>query len=228
MSTRMANIISLIGIVVLAVYAAWMYPKLPDPMPTHWNAAGQVDDYSSKAWGTAIIGLMPIFTFLLFKLIPVISPRGFRTESFTGTLNILMTAMVFFSAIVGIAAIRGAYDESIDISTFIFVAVGMLFMVIGNFLGKVRKNFFLGIRTPWTLASDEVWAKTHRLGGWCFVIAGVIMILMAFIGPTMSWVIYAIVAIALVPVVYSYFAYRNIEGFAPDPEVEDESTEVDD
>ena len=98
----------------------------------------------------------------------------------------------------------------------------MLFMVIGNFLGKVRKNFFLGIRTPWTLASDEVWAKTHRLGGWCFVLAGAIMIVMAFVGPGMSWLIYLIVAIALAPVVYSYFAYRNIEGFGPDPDIEEE------
>ena len=222
MSTRLANIISLIGIVVLAAYVAWMYPALPDPMPTHWNAAGEVDDYSSKLWGTLIIGSMPILTFLLFKIIPVISPRGFRTESFTGTLNILMAAMVFFSCIVGIAAIRGAHDATINISTFIFVAVGMLFMIIGNFLGKVRKNFFLGIRTPWTLASDEVWAKTHRLGGWCFVLAGAIMIVMAFIGPSMSWMIYLIVAIALAPVVYSYFAYRSIEGFGPDPEIEEE------
>lgn len=228
MSTRLANIISLIGIVVLAAYVAWLYPSLPDPMPTHWNAAGEVDDYSSKIVGASIIGAMPIFSFLIFKIIPVISPRGFRTESFTGVLNILMTATVTFSAIIGIAAIRGALDENINISTFIFVAVGILFMVMGNFLGKVRKNFFLGIRTPWTLASDEVWAKTHRLGGWCFFLAGVIMIVMAFAGSHMSWLIYAIVAIALVPVVYSYFAYRNIEGFAPDPEIEDEQTLVDD
>ena len=222
MSTRLANILSLIGIVALAAYVAWMYPGLPDPMPTHWNAAGEVDDYSSKIFGATIIGAMPVFSFLLFKIIPVISPRGFRTESFTGVLNILMTATVVFSAIVGVAAIRGAADESVNISTFIFVAVGMLFMVMGNFLGKVRKNFFLGIRTPWTLASDEVWAKTHRLGGWCFVIMGVVMIAAAFVGPGMSWVIWAVVAFAMVPVVYSYFAYRKIEGFAPDPEIEEE------
>jgi uncharacterized membrane protein len=221
MSTRLANIISLIGIVILGAYVAWLYPSLPDPMPTHWNAAGEVDDYSSKPVGTAIIAGIPVFTFLIFKIIPVISPRGFRTESFAGVLNILMTASVVFSAIVGVVAIRGALDESVNISTFVLVAVGLLFMIMGNFLGKVRKNFFLGIRTPWTLASDEVWAKTHRLGGWCFFLAGLIMIVAAFAGSHMTWFIYAIVALALVPVVYSYFAYRNIEGFAPDPEIDD-------
>jgi uncharacterized membrane protein len=135
-----------------------------------------------------------------------------------------MTATVVFGAIIGIGVIRAANDASINISSFVFVAVGLLFMVIGNFLGKVRKNFFLGIRTPWTLASDEVWAKTHRLGGWCFVAAGIVMALMGVAAPAsnMGWVIGVVVAIALVPVVYSYFAYRKVEGFAPDPDIEEE------
>ena len=224
MSTRIANIISIIGIIALGAYVAWMYPGLPDPMPTHWNAAGEVDDYTAKAIGAPLIVGIPVFSFLIFKLIPVISPRGFRTESFTGTLNILMVATVVFGSVIGVGVIRAARDTSIDISNFVFVAVGLLFIVLGNFLGKVRKNFFLGIRTPWTLASDEVWAKTHRLGGWCFVIAGLVMAVMGVLVPAsgMEWVIGIVVIIALVPVVYSFFAYRKIEGFAPDPEIDDE------
>ena len=183
MSTRIANIVCLIIIAAFGAYAVWVYPALPDPMPTHWNAAGEADDYSSKPVGATIIALVPLFSFAIFKLIPVISPRGFRTESFSGVLNILMVATVLFGALIGIGVFRAANDPSVNISTFVFVAVGLLFMVIGNFLGKVRKNFFLGIRTPWTLASDEVWAKTHRLGGWCSVIAGVIMALMGAAAP---------------------------------------------
>ena len=74
----------------------------------------------------------------------------------------------------------------------------------------------------YTTASDEVWAKTHRLGGWCFVIAGVFMAIMGVVAPTSTWFIAAIIAIALIPVVYSFFAYRKIEGFAPDPEIDEE------
>ena len=222
MSTRIANIISIVGIVLLGAYVLWMYPGLPDPMPTHWNAAGEVDDYSPKPIGAAIIAGIPVLSFLIFKLIPVISPRGFRTESFTGTLNIIMVATVMFGCVLGVGLIRASHDASLNISSFVYVAVGLLFVVMGNFLGKVRKNFFLGIRTPWTLASDEVWAKTHRLGGWCFVIAGVFMAIMGVVAPTSTWFIGAIVAIALVPVVYSFFAYRKIEGFAPDPEIDED------
>ena len=221
MSTRVANIICIIGTLALAAYITWSYSALPDPMPTHWNAAGQADDYTPKAAGAAILAAVPLFTMLIFKIIPAISPHGFRTESFTGVLNALMTASVVFGCVISIAAIRAALGAEHNMSTIVMVAVGALFMVMGNFLGKVRKNFFLGIRTPWTLASDEVWAKTHRLAGWCFVIAGAIMAIGAVTGPRMEWVIFTVVMIALVPVVYSYFAYRSIEGFGPDPDIDD-------
>ena len=194
MSIRIANIISIVGIILLGAYVAWMYPGLPDPMPTHWNAAGEVDGYSSKPVGAAIIASIPVLSFVIFKLIPVISPRGFRTESFTGTLNIIMVATVMFGCVLGVGLVRASHDTSINISSFVYVAVGLLFVVMGNFLGKVRKNFFLGIRTPWTLASDEVWAKTHRLGGWCFVIAGVFMAIMGVVAPTSTWFIASIIS----------------------------------
>ena len=222
MSTRIANTICIIGIILLAVFIGWTYPSLPDPMPTHWNAAGEVDDYTAKPWGAAILAAVPLFIFVIYKIIPVISPRGFRTESFTGVLNVLMTASVVFGCVVGFVAVRAALGADHNMSTIVMVAVGLLLMVIGNMLGKVRKNFFLGIRTPWTLASDEVWAKTHRLGGWCFVIAGVVMAIGAVAVPEVEWTIYVVVAMALVPVVYSYFAYRRIEGFGPDPTIDEE------
>jgi uncharacterized membrane protein len=221
MSTRIANTISLISIVLLAAYVAWMYAALPDPMPTHWNAAGQADDYMPKLQGAVVLAAVPAFIFAIFKLIPVVSPRGFRTESFTGVLNILMTASVVFGSVIGVVTIQAALGANFNISTIVMVAVGLLLMVLGNFMGKVRKNFFIGIRTPWTLASDEVWAKTHRLGGWCLVIAGAAMALLAVLAPTVEWIIYIVVAMALIPVVYSYVAYRRIEGFAPDPDVDD-------
>ncbi|MCG8370605.1 MAG: SdpI family protein [Proteobacteria bacterium] len=222
MNTRIANIISIAGIVALGAYFAVIYPDLPDPMPTHWNAAGEADGWMSRPGGTASLIAVPVFMFVLFKLIPVMSPRGFRTESFTGVLNILMTTAVVFGCVIAVGAVRAALGSDFEMSTFIMGAVGLLFMVMGNFLGKVRKNFFIGIRTPWTLASDEVWAKTHRLGGWCFVIAGALIAIAAVTAPGIRGMGYIVIGMVLVPVVYSYLAYRRIEGFAPDPEIEEE------
>ena len=100
-------------------------------------------------------------------------------------------------------------------------SIGVLIIVIGNFLGKVTKNFFVGIRTPWTLASDEVWFRTHRLAGVSFVIAGFVVLIAAALGYGGSWVAFIIVAAALISIIYSAVIYKRIEGF------KDDSTETD-
>lgn len=224
MTTRVANLVSIAVMILFGAYVAWIYPSLPDPMPTHWNAAGQANEATAKVIGAPLIAAIPLFIFIIFKLIPLVSPRGFRTESFASVLNILMMVSVIFGCVIGFGVIRAGLDESMNVTTYVLIAVGFLLVVLGNFLGKVRKNFFLGIRTPWTLASDEVWAKTHRLGGWCFVVAGIIMTTMGLIAPPnlMNWVIPVVVLIAVIPVVYSFIIYRKVEGFAPDQEIKDE------
>jgi uncharacterized membrane protein len=98
----------------------------------------------------------------------------------------------------------------------IVAGVGLMFIVLGNYMGKVRKNFFIGIRTPWTLASDEVWSRTHRLGGKVFVLTGIFMIVNIFVRFPGQTLVVAIVAAALIPVIYSYVICRRIEGFSTD------------
>jgi uncharacterized membrane protein len=114
-----------------------------------------------------------------------------------------------------------ASDRNVHINEMIFAGVGLLFIVLGNYMGKVRKNFFIGIRTPWTLASDEVWSRTHRLGGRVFVLIGFFMFLNAFVRFPAQLLIWSIVVVALVPVVYSYVLYRKLEGFSPDDPAEE-------
>jgi len=218
MNRRLANFISIAGIVALGFYIAFMYPTLPDPIPTHWDAAGRANGFMSRSWGTAVLLAMPLFVFIVFKMIPAISPRGFRTESFAGVVNIMMAVLVLFSCVIGVTVIEVAAGATFNISTIVLVAVGLMLAVLGSLLGRVRKNFFIGIRTPWTLASDEVWTRTHRVGSWCFVLAGLVMMVLGVVAPTRTWIIWIVVALALIPVVYSYVAYRRIVGFAPDPD----------
>ena len=109
---------------------------------------------------------------------------------------------------------RGIFRKALSDIRSHPMQVGLLFVVIGNFLGKVRKNFFIGIRTPWTLASDEVWSRTHRLGGWMFVAGGIVMIVGAFAGLPVLGVIAVVLAIALYPVLHSFLLYRRLEGFS--------------
>lgn len=213
MTTERTNLLCLIFIAITIAVAAYLYPTLPEQIPTHWNIDGEVDGYTPKPWGVLILPLAAVFIFVVMKLIPVISPQGFRTDQFRGVVNIFTVTMVGFMSAVALLVLLAASGRDVHMNEMIFAGVGMLFIVLGNYLGKVRKNFFIGIRTPWTLASDEVWSRTHRLGGWIFVLIGLFMILNAFVRFPVGWLIGSIVVVALVPIVYSFVLYRKVEGF---------------
>jgi uncharacterized membrane protein len=213
MTTVRTNMICLLFIAITIAVAAYLYPSLPEQIPTHWNFEGEVDDYTPKPWGVLVMPLAAVFIFLIMKLIPIISPKGFRTDQFTGVVNIFTVTLVGFMSVVALLVLLAASGRDVHMNEMIFAGIGVLFIVLGNYLGKVRKNFFIGIRTPWTLASDEVWSRTHRLGGWIFVLIGFFMFLNAFFRFPERWLIGIIVFVALVPVLYSYVLYRKVEGF---------------
>jgi len=211
-----ADIISLLFIAAACVVAAVLYPGLPEMIPTHWNAQGQVDGYMKKPAGVLMMPAMAVVTYVIMKLIPVISPRGFRTDKFSDVIGVLQVTLVGFMSIVAILVLLEARGLNVRINELITAGVGLLFVVIGNYLGKVRKNFFIGIRTPWTLASDEVWNRTHRIGGKLFMLSGVIIWTGALLRLPITWTVAVAVGLVLIPVVYSYFLYRRIEGFESD------------
>jgi len=216
MSKFRADIISLVFIAAALIVAAVLYPSLPEQIPTHWNAQGHVDGYMKKSIGVIIMPAMAVFTYIIMKLIPVISPKGFRTDKFSDVMGVLQVTLVGFMSIIAILVLLEARGLNVRINEMITAGVGLLFVIIGNYLGKVRKNFFIGIRTPWTLASDEVWNRTHRIGGRLFMLSGVIIWIGTFSGVPLIWTVGVAVGLLLIPVVYSYFLYRRIEGFDTD------------
>jgi len=213
MSQRQADLLCLLFVAVPAVLGAWLWPALPDPMPSHWNAAGEVDGWMPRFWGVFTVPLAAVGAWLLVRVIPYISPRGFRTDEFPGVLRVLQVAIVGFLSLTGVLVLLEARGVDVHIDRIIMAATGLLFVVIGNYMGKMRKNFFIGIRTPWTLASDEVWSRTHRVGGRLFVLLGAVMIVAPWIGLPVLWTVGAVVVVAFWPIVYSFLLYRRIEGF---------------
>lgn len=218
MTTFRANVICFLFIAAAVVFAAILYPDLPQQIPSHWNFEGEIDDYMRKPWGVTILPLAAIFVFVIMRLIPLISPKGFRTDNFMDVINIFTVTLVGFTSGIAILVLLEASGIDVRINETIFAGLGLLFVVLGNYMGKVRKNFFIGIRTPWTLASDEVWSRTHRLGGRVLVVVGLFLMVNSVVRFELQWIIVAIVTVALVPVVYSYVIYRRIEGFAPEEE----------
>lgn len=218
MNTRLSHVICLGLIVMVFAFAAWIYPQLPDLVPSHWNSQGQVDGHMAKPWGVFLMPTLTLGIYLMFLVLPLISPHGFRMEQFGPVVRLFQTVMVLFMSVVAVTALLAARGDDVPVSNIALGGTGMLFLVLGNYMGKVRKNFFIGIRTPWTLASDEVWARTHRLGGWLFSAGGLLLMLGSFGHPDSSLILTVVIIVALIPVAYSFLLYRRLEGLGPDKE----------
>lgn len=213
MRIRRTNLLSM-GLVVLSfVMAATLYNRLPESVPTHWNARGEVDGFTSKPWGPFMLPLVMAGVYLLLIVIPRISPRGLRVDRFQRVFEIMQAAILAFLFFVTVLALLVGIGTPVPMDRAIHAGTGLLLVVLGNFMGKLTKNFFVGIRTPWTLASDEVWLRTHRLGGKLFVLAGVGLFVSGLLGGGAVPLLAAVAVAGGIPVVYSYVLYRRIEGF---------------
>lgn len=211
-----ADIISFIFVITTIVVAAVLYTSLPEQIPIHWNARGEIDNYMNKPWGVLLLLAMPIVIHIIMKLIPVISPRGFRTDNFADVVNVFQVTLVGFMSIVAVLVLLEAYGQDVRINELIIAGTGLLLVIFGYYMGRIKKNFFIGIRTPWTLASDVVWDRTHRFGGWLFMLGGVIIWGGALMRLPIAGTVGVAIGILLIPVVYSYFLYRRLVGFRPD------------
>ncbi|MDH4047066.1 MAG: SdpI family protein [Gammaproteobacteria bacterium] len=209
MNRTVADILSLLLIAATITLTLIFYADLPDPMPTHWNAAGEVDGYMPKPWGVIALPFAAIFVFLLMKFVAHVLRRKPGGDEAGPVLSLFQLVMVAFMS--GVAALvlfeAKGYDTGMD--RLIPGGVGVLFLVIGHSFGKVRRNKFMGIRTPWTLANDEVWDRTHRLGSKLFMLAGLLLLAYASTGVYLGWTLVAVFALLLFSLPYSYFVHRS-------------------
>jgi uncharacterized membrane protein len=187
-----------------------LWNRLPDPMPSHWNAAGEIDGYMSKFWG---VFLMPIITIVLvpfFLVIPHIDPLKANIAKFRGIFNGFIVVFVAYMLYVYALTLFAALGASFNMTVTLLPVIGLLFIGVGYMMGKAKRNFFIGIRTPWTLSSDTVWDETHKLGSKLFMLGGAATIVSAFLGENGIWIILgAMLIAAFVPIVYSFILWRR-------------------
>lgn len=197
----------------LLITAVWVYPHLPERIPSHWNIHGEVDGYQSRLMGAIFTPLMATALYWLMVLLPIIDPKRDNYRRFAGAYTFLRWSLVMFFAVMYAATIMVALGYSIDIGMLVKAIISILFIIIGNFMGQFRHNYFVGIKTPWTLANEEVWQRTHRFGGKIWVLCGLICLAMAFVNSTWSEIVFftALIIIIIVPVVYSYLIFVKIE-----------------
>lgn len=214
MNRNMALISGAVLLLMAIALAVWAYPQLPERVPTHWNAAGHVNGSSSRLLAATLEPLLIAFTLGLMIVLPLVSPKGFGLERSANPFYLSTLAVVAVLLVIEIAITRAALDETVAPNAVVGASVGALLAILGNVMGKVRKNFFFGVRTPWTLASDEVWLRTNRLGGRLLVLGGLVIIGTSFFeAVAVRAIVGVLVIVVLVPMVYSYVLYKRIEGF---------------
>lgn len=200
-------ILRLVIVIVMFIGTILLYPQLPDVIPIHWNFHGQPDDWGAKTWAAWLIPGISLLMIILFPILAKIDPRHKNYKKFSGAWEVIQTVIIaFFGFIFFVQYYMTLYPENQNLMEPIMLsAVGIMFIVLGNYMGKIRQNYFVGIKTPWTLHDPEVWQKTHRLGGWVFVIAGIVFLFEAWTGLFIGPVFFITVAgVVLIPVVYSY------------------------
>ncbi|SHE98119.1 Uncharacterized membrane protein [Caldanaerobius fijiensis DSM 17918] len=197
-------------IIIMWIITFTIYGKLPEKIPTHWNAVGQIDGYGAKSTVfifPAIITL--IYAGMLFT--PLVDPRKANYAKFAGAYRIIRGLLVLVFVALYSASTGAALSYNIKIDRVIPLILSIMIIVMGNYMGKLRHNYFVGIKTPWTLADEDVWNKTHRLGGQLWVLAGITGLIGSFIGGTWAFILFIIplIATSIAATVYSYFIYKN-------------------
>jgi uncharacterized membrane protein len=212
MSTRTTILLTILLIGAAALISAVLFPHLPETMASHWDANGAVNGYMSRFWGVALMPLVSLGLAVLFLLIPKIDPLKANIAQFSEMYNAFIVLFIAFLLYLHLITLIWNLGARFNISLAMLPAMGLLFTFLGILLGRAKRNFFIGIRTPWTLASDAVWEKTHRVGARLFQIAGLLILLTAFLKEAGVWIMLAVIlVVVLVPVIYSYFVYRREE-----------------
>ena len=197
------SLICLLPIIV----GALVYKRLPEMIATHFDLNGNPDGWSSRAF--AVFGL-PAILLAVNLLLPFVLRADPKHENMSGALvNITIWTIPVLSLVCSGLTLGRALGYDVRIERVLPVFMGVLFILIGNYLPKTKQSYTMGIKLPWTLASEENWNRTHRLAGFLWVLGGVFFIVMSFIGWSVPAFVIPLSVMVLVPMVYSYLLYRK-------------------
>jgi uncharacterized membrane protein len=198
------------GLILTCLITIAVYPTLPDRVVSHWNAAGQADGYMSKFWGLGLVPIIMTASVALFAVIPRIDPLKRNYEKFRDYYDGFILLFVFFLLAIQVQIILWSSGYHISPNLTFPVLTGILFIYLGFLIERAEQNWFVGIRTPWTLSSKTVWKKTHELGGKLFKIAGIISFAGVLFQEMAIWfVLVPVLGVTLCTIVYSYVEFQK-------------------
>ena len=193
------------------VGSAVAWPSAPDSIPVHWDITGQADRYGGKVEGLLMLPAVTIGLYLLLLFLPRLDPKRANYDKFAGVYRIIRTILVVFMAGLHAVIIASVLGAGIDVGMAVMVMAGLMIAVLGNYFGKLKQTWFVGIRTPWTLTSELSWRKTHQLGGKIFVVFGLLMVLAGLVGR--EWLFFTVFGLFFASIVflviYSYIVWKS-------------------
>lgn len=208
-----AEIPQIILVLLPFLYLAVIWNNLPAEVPLHWNFQGEIDRYGSKQELILIPILLPLLMYILMWIIPLIDPKG-TISNMGRKYDNLKFIMVAITSFIAITILHIAKNEAFLNLRYLVLLFGILYVVFGNYFKTIRANYFIGIRTPWTLENETVWKKTHRLAGYLWLPGGIIVMILSLIlenKPLMICFLAVTAIITLIPVVYSYITFRKLK-----------------
>jgi uncharacterized membrane protein len=211
MKSRKYYLVALLFTAVVAIADVWAYPRLPESVATHWNLQNVANGWSPK-WILFLLGPgLMVALMLLMRALPWLSPKNFEVDTFRVTYLQIMVILVCVAGYLQLVLLWVGLGHAMNVGRAVLGGVCLLFALLGNLMGKVRRNFFVGVRTPWTLANERVWNLTHRFAAKTMVVGGVLGLLLTVAGFQVWPVVAVLLAGVLAPVIYSLVVYKQVE-----------------
>ena len=214
MNLELKKELPIIGIVMIPfAYLAFIWNSLPERVPIHWNSNGQIDDWGSKAFLVVLVFLLPVLTYIVMFVASKFDPKN-RISLMGSKFYQLKFFMVLFMSLLALFILYVSKNQSVSNPNLMYVLAGILITVLGNYFKVIQPNYFIGIRTPWTLESKEVWKATHAFAGKLWFFGGLIIILggLIFSGFIFAKAFVVIgITLAFVPVAYSFIKFKQLE-----------------
>jgi uncharacterized membrane protein len=198
---------------ITAAVSYYFYHHFPAVVPTHWNVAGNPDNWGSGKTNAIAIPLVILGMYVMFLALPYLDPKKERYEQFAKTYHIFKAMLIGFMLAIYVVTGLSILGYPISVGVAVPGLIGLLFIVLGNYMGKLKMNWFVGIKTPWTLSSEEVWNKTHRFSGKIFMISGVLMMLQGVMPLSLRIPLFVVMILMILfgSFGYSYYIYKKVE-----------------
>jgi len=201
----------ILAIVLLPfIYLAYIWKQLPSKVPMHWNIEGEIDRYGDKSELILIPVLLPLLSYLIFLLVPKIDPKN-KLNQMGNKLQTIKFLLTTFMSLLALFIIYIAKNQSYTNPNYLLLSIGVLYIILGNYFKTIKPNYFIGIKTPWTLENETVWKKTHLLGGKLWFLGGIIVLLCSLIlDKELNLALFLSITalITIIPIFYSYLQFK--------------------